>query len=136
MSRQQREMVDAMLRRPRPAGPQTVEALRAGFTAMMATMRVPAAVRTETVVLGGRPAVRVQPEQDVRRGTIVYFHGGAYVFGSPQTAMSLTANLVTRTGFQAFTGVLDEADQALARAALFLTQHIHAAPHADQPPHP
>jgi monoterpene epsilon-lactone hydrolase len=28
--------------------------------------------------------------------------------------------------FQAFTGVLDEADQALDRAALFLTQHLHA----------
>ena len=28
--------------------------------------------------------------------------------------------------FQAFTGVLDEADQALDRAALFLTQHLQA----------
>jgi acetyl esterase/lipase len=27
--------------------------------------------------------------------------------------------------FQAFAGVLDEADQALDRAALFLTQHVH-----------
>jgi monoterpene epsilon-lactone hydrolase len=26
--------------------------------------------------------------------------------------------------FQSFAGVLDEADQALARAALFLTQHV------------
>jgi acetyl esterase/lipase len=28
--------------------------------------------------------------------------------------------------FQAFVGTLDEADQALDRAALFLTQHLHA----------
>jgi acetyl esterase/lipase len=28
--------------------------------------------------------------------------------------------------FQSFAGVLDEADRALDRAALFLTQHIHA----------
>jgi acetyl esterase/lipase len=27
--------------------------------------------------------------------------------------------------FQSFAGVLDEADQALDRAALFLTQHVH-----------
>jgi acetyl esterase/lipase len=32
--------------------------------------------------------------------------------------------------FQAFTGILDEADQALDRAALFLTQHL---PHTVQP---
>lgn len=29
--------------------------------------------------------------------------------------------------FQAFAGVLDEADHALDRAALFLTQHVHAS---------
>lgn len=28
--------------------------------------------------------------------------------------------------FQSFIGQLDEADQALDRAALFLTQHLHA----------
>jgi hypothetical protein len=28
--------------------------------------------------------------------------------------------------FQAFVGTLDEADQVLDRAALFLTQHLHA----------
>jgi epsilon-lactone hydrolase len=28
--------------------------------------------------------------------------------------------------FQTFAGTLDEADQALDRAALFLTQHLHA----------
>lgn len=37
----------------------------------------------------------------LRAGTILYFHGGAYVFGSPRTAMSLTGNLVARTGFRA-----------------------------------
>jgi epsilon-lactone hydrolase len=29
--------------------------------------------------------------------------------------------------FQGFAGILDEADQALDRAALFATQHIHTA---------
>ncbi|WP_370950298.1 alpha/beta hydrolase [Amycolatopsis sp. cg5] len=32
----------------------------------------------------------------------MYFHGGGFVYGSPETAMSLTGNLVTRTGFRAF----------------------------------
>ena len=37
--------------------------------------------------------------------------------------------------FQAFAGVLDEADQALDRAALFLTQHVDT-PEAPTPPAP
>ncbi len=32
--------------------------------------------------------------------------------------------------FQTYTGILDEADQALDRAALFLTQHVGTAPTA------
>ncbi|MEU9101957.1 alpha/beta hydrolase fold domain-containing protein [Streptomyces sp. NPDC048361] len=31
----------------------------------------------------------------------LYFHGGPYVAGSPRTALSLTGNLVSRTGFRA-----------------------------------
>ncbi|MEV8099730.1 hypothetical protein [Kitasatospora sp. NPDC085879] len=40
-------------------------------------------------------------------------------------ALDITAD-VPRV-FQSFAGVLDEADQALDRAALFLTQHIRTA---------
>jgi monoterpene epsilon-lactone hydrolase len=39
--------------------------------------------------------------------------------------LDITADV--RHVFQAFTGVLDEADQALDRAALFLTQHVQPA---------
>lgn len=102
MSMQQRRAVDAMLRRRRPTGLASLESLRTGFAEMMATMRVPAAVRTEPVVLGDRPAVHVTPEQGIGAGALLYFHGGAYVLGSPTTAMCLTANLVTRTDLQAF----------------------------------
>ena len=34
-------------------------------------------------------------------GALVHFHGGAFVFGSPETALSLTGNLVARTGITA-----------------------------------
>ncbi|MFJ7246867.1 alpha/beta hydrolase [Kitasatospora sp. NPDC098652] len=34
--------------------------------------------------------------------TILYFHGGGWVFGSPETALSLTGNLVARTGVGAY----------------------------------
>jgi len=103
MSRQQREKVDAILRRPRPEGPPpSVEALRAGFAALMSTMIVPSGIRTTATTLGSRNALLVEPLQGARPGTILYFHGGGFVFGSPETALSLTANLVVKTGFTSF----------------------------------
>lgn len=102
MSRDQRAMVDALLRRPRPEGPRSVEETRSGFAAMMATMIVPGGIRTSEAMLGTRRALLVEPVVRPRAGTILYFHGGSYVFGSPETALSLTGNLVARTGFRAF----------------------------------
>ncbi|MFF2555160.1 alpha/beta hydrolase [Nocardia sp. NPDC058058] len=101
MSREQRARIDALLRQPPPAGPRSVEDIRAGFRALMAQMNVPSEIRTRTTTLGTRPAVLVEPAEASRPGTILYFHGGGFVMGSPETAMSLTANLVTRTGFRA-----------------------------------
>lgn len=84
-----------------PESAPTVEQLRAGFAAMMASMAVPAGIETAEAVLGSRRALLVQPADRPHTGTILYFHGGSYVVGSPETALSLTGNLVTRTGFRA-----------------------------------
>jgi len=97
MSRDQRKKLDDMLRRSQPEKPQSIEEMRANFAAMMATMNVPAGVRTTPTTLGNRPGVIVDPAQDARPGIILYFHGGSFMMGSPYTAMSLTANLVDRT---------------------------------------
>jgi epsilon-lactone hydrolase len=104
MSKQQREKIDAMLRRSRPEGPPpSVDELRAGFAALMSTMIVPPGCRTSTMTLGGRSALSVEPEQGARPwGTILYFHGGGNVFGSPEAVLPLTAQLVVKTGFRAF----------------------------------
>ncbi|MFJ8628978.1 alpha/beta hydrolase [Kitasatospora sp. NPDC093550] len=123
MSREQRIRVDEILRRPGPGGPHSVEEIRAGFRELMAGMIVPCGIRTAPTTLGGRPALHVEPTgggpdggKDGRKsdgpgggkadgpggGTILYFHGGGFVFGSPETALSLTGNLVTRTGLPAF----------------------------------
>ncbi len=107
MSRQQRAKIDAMVRRPRPEGaepeaPASVEELRAGFRALMAEMLVPAGLTTRTTTLGDSPALLVEPTGTPRSGTILYFHGGAFVVGSPETAMSLTGNLVTRTRVRSY----------------------------------
>lgn len=101
MSREQRAAVDAMLRRgPSGFAPVPVEKMREDFAAMMALFPVPE-VRTEDITLAERPAVLVQPTSGRRPGTILYFHGGSFALGSPQTAMGLTASLVARTGMRA-----------------------------------
>jgi epsilon-lactone hydrolase len=102
MSKEQRAQVDAMMRQPRPEGPRSVEALRAGFKALMAQMIVPGDIRTTQTTLGNRPALHVEPDSGPRDGTILYFHGGGFVFGSPETALSLTGHLVAKTGFGAY----------------------------------
>ena len=101
MSKQQLETIDQMLRQSRPDGPQTVAEMRARFEAMMATMIVPDQIRTATVTLDARPALLVEPTDGVRPRTILYFHGGGSVFGSPEASLSLTGNLVARTGLRA-----------------------------------
>ncbi|GHF82062.1 alpha/beta hydrolase [Kitasatospora xanthocidica] len=110
MSREQRIQVDRILRQPDPGpdGPRSVEQIRAGFRELMARMIVPHdRIRTTPTTLGGRPALRVEPTAgpgtgEPTPGVILYFHGGGWVFGSPETALSLTGNLVARTGLPAY----------------------------------
>jgi monoterpene epsilon-lactone hydrolase len=113
VTQQQRDAVDAMFRRaPRPFEPEPVEQMRAGFAALMARFPVREDVVTTPTTLGTRPALLVEPTSgasSVRRpgraveqpATILYFHGGSFVLGSPQTALGLTADLVARTGARA-----------------------------------
>ncbi|GAA3559996.1 alpha/beta hydrolase [Microlunatus spumicola] len=102
MTQQQRVALDARFRQPQPAVPPTLEELRDGFAGLMASLGVPSGFRADPTTLGPRPALHVQPEEGGRPGTLLYFHGGSYVMGSPTTALTLTANLVVRTGVSAF----------------------------------
>ncbi|WP_084703723.1 alpha/beta hydrolase [Phaeacidiphilus oryzae] len=81
----------------------TVEDLRAGFVQLMSTLPVPGGVRVDARPLGGRPALHISPEsREAATGTLLYFHGGSHVVGSPHTALGLTAELVLRTGIPAY----------------------------------
>ena len=102
MSKQQRAKIDAMVRQPRAEGPRSVEELRTWFAGLMATMSVPDGIRTQDVTLGTRRALLVEPVEGARAGTILYFHGGSNVVGSPETALGLTGNLVVKTGMRAY----------------------------------
>ncbi|HEV7184617.1 MAG TPA: alpha/beta hydrolase [Leifsonia sp.] len=102
MSREQRRALDARLREsPQPGGPVLVEQMREGFAHFMSTFPIPLGVTRTAVELAGRQAVLVDPVGGRRPGMILYFHGGSFSLGSPETAMALTAHLVERTGVRA-----------------------------------
>jgi epsilon-lactone hydrolase len=101
MSHEQRAALDKMLRPGSSKPPPSIVEMRDGFVTMMSEIDVPDGIRTTPSSLGDRPALLVEPVERDRPGTILYFHGGGYVIGSPQTALALTAHLVTRTGARA-----------------------------------
>ncbi|WP_197380409.1 alpha/beta hydrolase [Mycolicibacterium mengxianglii] len=98
MSTAQREWLDAQLRRARANPGQSVSEMRHGFEKMMNTLPVPDGIRVDEAPIGGRPALRVSSDTGASAGTLLYFHGGSHVVGSPRTALGLTANLVIRSG--------------------------------------
>jgi len=82
---------------------------RADIREFLATRRakltpeqVAGGIRTSTTTLGDRSALLVEPDEPAEPGTILYFHGGGNVMGTPETAMSLTSALVARTRIRAF----------------------------------
>ncbi|MFF3209446.1 alpha/beta hydrolase [Streptomyces sp. NPDC002886] len=101
MSKAQRTAIDALMRQAPFDGTLPPDRLRKEFEAQMTAGPAPAGVVVTPSILGGLPALTVEPEDGAATGTILYFHGGAWVFGSPDTALRLTAALVRRTGVRA-----------------------------------
>jgi epsilon-lactone hydrolase len=101
VSKEQLKAVDSLLRRSNFAGGSTVQELRSNFARAMSSFPVPDGVVLADTRLGDRPALRISPAAGTGRGTILYFHGGSYIFGSPRTNAPLTAQLVLRTGLAA-----------------------------------
>ncbi|MEU6278249.1 alpha/beta hydrolase [Streptomyces populi] len=101
MSRQQRDALDAMLRSiPRGETPPTIEEQRSGFAAGIGRP-APDDVVTRRTVLGGRPALELEPANASGRGRLLYLHGGGYVIGSPDTHAGLVGELARRAGLRA-----------------------------------
>jgi acetyl esterase/lipase len=101
MSKEQRTAVDAQLRAAAFDASRPVGELREAFAAMMAGGPPLSGVTIAPAVVGGRPALEITPEGGTAGGTILYFHGGNWVAGSPATAQQLTAALAVRTGARA-----------------------------------
>ncbi|MFE9178321.1 alpha/beta hydrolase [Streptomyces sp. NPDC007126] len=101
MSRQQRDALDALLRSaPRAETPPTPEEQREGFAAAL-TRPAPDGVVSRRTVLGGRPALELDPDTASGPGRLLYLHGGGYVVGSPDTHAGLAGELARRAGLRA-----------------------------------
>ncbi|MFF4297682.1 alpha/beta hydrolase [Streptomyces vinaceus] len=99
MSRQQRDALDAVLRSlPRSEVPPTLEEQRSGFAAAV-SRPAPEGVVTRRTVLGGRPALELEPAD--ASGHLLYLHGGGYIVGSPDTHAGLVGELARRAGLRA-----------------------------------
>lgn len=51
--------------------------------------------------VAGRPALYLQPKHAAPAHTLLYFHGGAHIFGSPRTISKMVSHLVKKSGFRA-----------------------------------
>ncbi len=80
---------------------ETPEAMRAGFARLVlgdgdARQSLPVG---KALTLGGVEALRIAPPDDSTGGRcVVWFHGGGYVFGSPETHWRPAADLAARLG--------------------------------------
>jgi len=72
-----------------------LEERRASMDAMAAAFGEPQGVTREHSELAGRPAQVFTPEGQQPDNTLLYFHGGGYVMGSPNSHANLTGRLAT-----------------------------------------
>jgi epsilon-lactone hydrolase len=97
MSKQQREALDSLFRNgPLEIGGDPV-VQREVFTRMLTSRPLPEDVILTPGDLGGVPVLEIDIEGIASEGTLLWFHGGFYVLGSPRTSAALASNLARRT---------------------------------------
>lgn len=97
MSQQQRDALDLMLRTaPLDLGGD-VPTQRRIFAEMMSHIPLAADVHTKDDTVGGVPTLAITIDGSTPRGTILYFHGGAYAIGTAALAAGLASELGRRS---------------------------------------
>ena len=97
MSTQQRETVDAILRRSAfPPGSDAIEQRRLLREALSA-QPLPTDVTVDAGVLGGIPTAEITVDGIDPRHVVLYFHGGVYVIGDAFLAADLASQIGRRT---------------------------------------
>jgi acetyl esterase/lipase len=98
VTQQQRAEIDRLMRAARLDTSLPPEELREIFEIYTTVGPPPAGVTLKDSTLGGRPALEIAPDEAGVDATILYFHGGGWVYGTPRTAATLTAALVRHVG--------------------------------------
>jgi epsilon-lactone hydrolase len=102
MSTQQRETVDAILRRSAfPPGSDGIEQRRLLREALSA-QPLPADVTVNASALGGIPTAEITVDGIDPRHVVLYFHGGVYVIGDAFLAADLASQVGRRTDAKVF----------------------------------
>jgi phosphinothricin tripeptide acetyl hydrolase len=87
------ETIRAQLTAMRDVLPTELPELRAWYDGFSAAVPLPDGMIVETTEAGGVPALRLKGSNAVAGRTILYFHGGGYVIGSPASHRHLAAAL-------------------------------------------
>lgn len=105
---------------PRPdfSSPDWVPELRTGYQAMGINMPLADGVSVEEVTLGGVRGQKLTPSTAREGRTLLYFHGGGYVIGSPQTHQSMVSEIARAMGAVAYSMDYRMAPEALFPAAV------------------
>ncbi len=72
---------------------RSMDELRAGYTDMLKQHPAPTGIEVDDIMMGATPAKRVRPNNLVDGRTLIYFHGGAYLFGSSEGYVALAGRL-------------------------------------------
>ena len=97
MSNEQRQALDTLFRNgPLDIGGDHVRQ-REVFLHMLTSRPLPEDVILTPGTLGGVPVLEIGIDGVEPEGTLLWFHGGFYVLGSPRTSAALASNLARRT---------------------------------------
>jgi acetyl esterase/lipase len=100
MSSEQREALDTLFRTgPLDIGGDHLKQ-REIFTRMLTARPLPDDVVLTPGTLGDVPVLEITIDGIAPGGTLLWFHGGFYVLGSPRTSAALASNVARRTGMR------------------------------------
>jgi phosphinothricin tripeptide acetyl hydrolase len=98
--------------------PDWVTEMRTGYEAMGENMPLAEGASVESVSLGGVPGLKLTPEQVKPGRTLLYFHGGGYVIGSPLSHRGMVSQIANAMGTVAYSMDYRMAPEALFPAAV------------------
>jgi len=97
VSTEQRENLDALLRRSAFPADSDVNEQRRQLRELLSAQPLPADVTVTAAALGGVPTAEITVDGVEPRHTVLYFHGGVYVMGDAFLAADLASQVGRRT---------------------------------------